>query len=354
MKWRNNFRRGSWLSWVFVASIISIMFITPSTVQAQLKPWDHSNQVLVDLSILDEISSLSGFAPNVGVSGLPKPRNFARRISDLPNPSGQLLSPPEKTPVSRFFINRAPNLTAAKKIKRLSFKSTSPRNYNKRTAISKRKLAALKRKVPSSKQTTKNKPSTAKMATKIKPKPKTKNKLKPIIPKNSDLALKQQNVKTGEMPPPPTITPAPPPSEIVSKLTPTPNEITIKKTAPVVSKPQEKQQAALPQVVASQKSVNVVFTPGGSELSSSARKSLDIIATELNSKKDVRMQLMAYAGENKMAASKARRLSLSRALAVRSYLIEKGVRGTRIDVRALGNKVSSGLPNRVDLRVIGQ
>ena len=156
------------------------------------------------------------------------------------------------------------------------------------------------------------------------------------------------------MPPPPTILPAPPPSKNVSKLTPTPNEVTLKQTAPVGSKSQEIQQAALPQAVASKNSVNVVFTPGGSQLSSSARKALDLIATELNSKKDIRMQLMAYAGENKMAASKARRLSLSRALAVRSYLIEKGVRGTRIDVRALGNKVSSGLPNRVDLRVIGQ
>ena len=352
MKWRNKFRQGSWLSWVFVVSVISIMFITPSTVQAQLKPWDHFNQVLVDLSILDEIRSLSRFAPHVGVSGLPKPKNFARRLSNFSNPSSQLLSPPKKTPVSSFLINRAPKLKAAKKIKRLSFKSTSPRNYNKRTAISKRKLAAIKRKVPSSKQTTKNKPSTTKTATKIKPK--TKNNPKPITPKISDLALKQQNVKTGDMPPPPTILPAPPSSKNVSKLTPTPNEVTLKQTAPVVSKPQEIQQAALPQAVASKNSVNVVFTPGGSQLSSSARKALDLIATKLKSKKDVRMQLMAYAGENKMAANKARRLSLSRALAVRSYLIEKGVRGTRIDVRALGNKVSSGLPNRVDLRVIRQ
>jgi outer membrane protein OmpA-like peptidoglycan-associated protein len=311
------------------------MFITPSTVQAQLKPWDHSNQVLVDLSILDEISGLGGFASHVGISGLPKPKNLARRLSNISNPSSQLLSPPKKTPVSSFLINRASKIKAAKKIKRLSFKSTSPRNYNKRTAISKRKLAAIKRKAPSSKQTTKNNP-------------------KPVTPKISDFALKQQNVKAGEMPRPPTILPAPPPSKNVSKLTPTPNEGTLKQAAPVVSKPQEIQQAALPQAVASKNSVNVVFTPGGSELSSSARKALDLIATELNSKKDVRMQLMAYAGENKMAASKARRLSLSRALAVRSYLIEKGVRGTRIDVRALGNKVSSGLPNRVDLRVIGQ
>ena len=351
MKWRNKFRRGSWLLWVFIAFVISIMFITPSTVQAQLKPWDHSNQVLVDLSILDEIRSLSGYASHIGISGLPKPRNFVRRLSNSPNPSSQLLSPPKKTPVSSFLINRAPKIKKAKKLKRLSFKSTSPRNYNKRT-VSKRKLVAVKRKVSSSKQPKKNKPPTAKLTAKIKPT--TKNNSKPITPKTSDLTLKQQNVKTGEMPPLPAILPAPPPSKNVSKLTPTPNEVKLKQTAPAVSKPQVKQQAALPQAVSGKKSVNVVFTPGGSELSSRARKSLDLIATELNSNKDIRMQLMAYAGENKMAASKARRLSLSRALAVRSYLIEKGIWGTRIDVRALGNKVSSGLPNRVDLRVIVQ
>tara|TARA_B100001964_G_C13761685_1_gene392048 strand:- start:1 stop:201 length:201 start_codon:yes stop_codon:yes gene_type:complete len=64
------------------------------------------------------------------------------------------------------------------------------------------------------------------------------------------------------------------------------------------------------------------------------------------------MQLLAYAGEPNLSASKARRLSLSRALSVRTFLISKGVRSTRIDVRALGNKVPDGQPNRVDLRVL--
>lgn len=64
------------------------------------------------------------------------------------------------------------------------------------------------------------------------------------------------------------------------------------------------------------------------------------------------MQLLAYAGGNELSASKARRLSLSRALAIRSYLIGKGLRSTRIDVRALGNKVPGGQPNRVDLKLI--
>ena len=43
------------------------------------------------------------------------------------------------------------------------------------------------------------------------------------------------------------------------------------------------------------------------------------------------------------------RLSLSRALAVRAFLIDRGVRSTRMDVRALGNKFEKGPGDRVDL-----
>ena len=48
----------------------------------------------------------------------------------------------------------------------------------------------------------------------------------------------------------------------------------------------------------------------------------------------------------------ARRLSLSRALQVRSYLIDQGVRSTRIDVRALGANVPSGPADRVDIKTV--
>ena len=56
---------------------------------------------------------------------------------------------------------------------------------------------------------------------------------------------------------------------------------------------------------------------------------------------NARLQLLAYAAGAENESSKARRLSLSRALAVRSYLIAEGVRSTRIDVRALGNKTEA-------------
>lgn len=62
----------------------------------------------------------------------------------------------------------------------------------------------------------------------------------------------------------------------------------------------------------------------------------------------VRIQLLGYAGSTKDSASKARRLSLFRALSVRTYLMKQGIRSTRMDVRALGNRVEDGTLDRVD------
>ncbi len=61
------------------------------------------------------------------------------------------------------------------------------------------------------------------------------------------------------------------------------------------------------------------------------------------------LQLLAYASGDEANASKARRLSLSRALEVRKYLMEMGVRSTRIEVRALGNKIEGSPAERVDV-----
>ncbi|MCH8925159.1 MAG: OmpA family protein [Proteobacteria bacterium] len=61
------------------------------------------------------------------------------------------------------------------------------------------------------------------------------------------------------------------------------------------------------------------------------------------------MRRSSVASRSPGSASAARRLSLSRALAVRAYLIEQGVRSTRMDVRALGDKVPDGPADRVDV-----
>ena len=62
---------------------------------------------------------------------------------------------------------------------------------------------------------------------------------------------------------------------------------------------------------------------------------------------------MAYAAGTPEDPSTARRLSLSRALAVRSALMADGVTSSRIYVRALGATGGDEPPDRVDLAVMG-
>ncbi|WP_073954006.1 OmpA family protein [Thalassospira sp. TSL5-1] len=94
------------------------------------------------------------------------------------------------------------------------------------------------------------------------------------------------------------------------------------------------------------------FAGDSFELDASAKKSLDKVIGNLAKNGDLRVQLQAYAAGESQNASKARRLSLSRALQVRSYLIDGGVRSTRIDVRALGANVPSGPADRVDIKTV--
>ena len=60
-----------------------------------------------------------------------------------------------------------------------------------------------------------------------------------------------------------------------------------------------------------------------------------------------RFQLTAYSSDKN--PSKARRVSLMRAISIRSFLIKMGVDGNKITVRALGNNMDAELSNRVDI-----
>ena len=91
------------------------------------------------------------------------------------------------------------------------------------------------------------------------------------------------------------------------------------------------------------------FDSGLAAISDGTETQLEGLAKSMKQDGNLRLQLLAYAGGGAQTPSQARRLSLSRALAVRSKLIEKGIRSTRIDVRALGNKSEGGPPDRVDI-----
>ena len=68
-------------------------------------------------------------------------------------------------------------------------------------------------------------------------------------------------------------------------------------------------------------------------------------ASEFDEKQ--RFQLTAYSSDKN--PSKARRLSLMRAIFIRSFLIKMGVDGNKISVRALGNNMDAESSNRVDI-----
>lgn len=95
--------------------------------------------------------------------------------------------------------------------------------------------------------------------------------------------------------------------------------------------------------------LRIAFPMGSAGLSDTARSELDGLVQKMTADQNMRIELTAYATGTPETATEARRMSLSRALTVRSYLIKQGVSRTRMDVRALGNNVQNGPPDRVDI-----
>ncbi len=94
--------------------------------------------------------------------------------------------------------------------------------------------------------------------------------------------------------------------------------------------------------------LRLLFQAENDALSDDGKQVLDKIADKLKTN-DARAQIIAYAAGTSDQSSAARRLSLKRALSVREYLIAKGIRSQRMDLRALGNESGEGPPDRVDI-----
>ncbi len=95
----------------------------------------------------------------------------------------------------------------------------------------------------------------------------------------------------------------------------------------------------------------VRFLTGKSEITAQAQALLDELATRLL-QSTVRVRLAAFSGRAGDLSSEARRLSLTRALAIRNYLSTKGVTPDRVDVLAFGG-AADGVSDRVDVLVRG-
>jgi outer membrane protein OmpA-like peptidoglycan-associated protein len=148
---------------------------------------------------------------------------------------------------------------------------------------------------------------------------------------------------TPNLPPPPPPPPNIPPSSTSAALTPA-------RPAPAPA-PSPPAAETHPAPTAGEGAEHILFQPDDANLPADAKQELDRLASRLSADGKLHVQLVAYAGGSG-DASQARRLSLSRALAARSYLVDRGVDIKQIDVRPLGNKSEPGAPaDRIDLVV---
>ncbi len=99
--------------------------------------------------------------------------------------------------------------------------------------------------------------------------------------------------------------------------------------------------------------VQVLFTPERADLSPESVASLKSYVDGVARIPSTTFNVVAYAAGPPEDPSTPRRLSLSRALAVRSVLMAEGVASERIYVRALGTSRPSGPPDRVDVTALG-
>jgi len=146
--------------------------------------------------------------------------------------------------------------------------------------------------------------------------------------------------------PPESPKPAPPPAPVAAQPPEPP------KPAPAVAVERPGQTAAVippppaparPSVVGA---TRVTFEANSPALSAEARAALDRLAADMIADPARKITLKAYSSGG--GGPETRRLSLARGLAVRAYLIDKGVARERLDVQALGASADGGPADRVD------
>ncbi len=143
-------------------------------------------------------------------------------------------------------------------------------------------------------------------------------------------------------PPPVSATPAPnpPPSNPSAQVETAP--------PPPVATPAPK-PAATPAVA----NIRLPFSAEQTDLTPEAAAAIKALVASAPVTEMISYNVLAYANGSGNDPSTPRRLSLSRALAVRGALLGNGVPSSRIFVRALGSQAGDGPADRVDINVLG-
>jgi outer membrane protein OmpA-like peptidoglycan-associated protein len=143
-----------------------------------------------------------------------------------------------------------------------------------------------------------------------------------------------KTVATAASPPPPAAIPSVP----VNAPPPPPSVATLPGTPAASARPV---------------TTSIAFSPDQSTLPPSATHDLTALGKQAAASPTATINVLAYAPADAHDPSVARRLSLDRALAIRSVLIAAGVPSSRIYLRALGASAPAGAANEAQISMLG-
>jgi outer membrane protein OmpA-like peptidoglycan-associated protein len=154
-------------------------------------------------------------------------------------------------------------------------------------------------------------------------------------------------VPAPAVPPPPATVPAAPPAEVaLAPLAPAAPPAAPPTPPPIAAKAESA-------ATATATGLTITFGPDQSDLSAASDAAIQKLAHSAPNSDTTSFNVLAFAHGDPQDQSTARRLSLSRALAIRSALMAAGVPSTRVYVRALGSEAGKGPPDRADITVMG-
>ncbi|MCH2393316.1 OmpA family protein [Oceanibaculum sp.] len=327
-------------------AVFALLLVTPATAQIVIGG-DGNSSVTVNMDVLD--GGTRGRLTAPGSDGrillMPNaPREGQERIVLKPPASmrgaAQPATPASNTPA----LAAAPQLTPPAAMRSTARPAAAPAapTVTPPTAPAVRAPTALQPQKPEA-----PKVATPQIAAPQIAAPRPAETPKPAAP----AASTEKPQRTAALPsakPEPVTPPAPkveakPEPQAAPQTTTRPAEQRVAALPPQSSAPSQPAPAGI---------TRLAFGFNQAEMDEAARTQLQAVAKRLQDNESLRVQLLAYAGGEGVSSSQARRLSLSRALAVRSQLIEQGIRSTRMDVRALGDTDKDGPADRVDIRIV--
>ncbi len=98
--------------------------------------------------------------------------------------------------------------------------------------------------------------------------------------------------------------------------------------------------------------ISLMFEPASTTLDNKLKASLKQVVDQFIKNDGQKIQLVSYASAVSGELSSDRRIALSRALAIRGYLTERGIESRYIEVRALGLVESDQPKDRAELTII--